>query len=93
MATHFSGLGKPSRLGNPHGQRSLAGYSPWGRKESDTTEHACTSDAVILSCAFLAESRHLINICRSQRGSQEESLRSEECCRVGMKEGMGRREA
>ena len=23
--------------GEPHGQRSLAGYSPWGRKESDTT--------------------------------------------------------
>ena len=23
---------------NPHGQRSLAGYSPWGRKELDTTE-------------------------------------------------------
>ena len=22
----------------PHGQRSLAGYSPWGHKESDTTE-------------------------------------------------------
>ena len=22
-----------------HGQRSLAGYSPWGCKESDTTEH------------------------------------------------------
>ena len=21
-----------------HGQRSLAGYRPWGRKESDTTE-------------------------------------------------------
>ena len=21
-----------------HGQRSLIGYSPWGRKESDTTE-------------------------------------------------------
>jgi len=21
-------------------ERSLAGYSPWGRKESDTTEHA-----------------------------------------------------
>ena len=33
--------GKPlqySCLENPHGQRSLAGYSPWGRKESDTTE-------------------------------------------------------
>ena len=23
-----------------HGQRSLVGYSPWGRKESDMTEHA-----------------------------------------------------
>ena len=24
--------------GKPHGQRSLADYSPWGRKESDKTE-------------------------------------------------------
>ena len=24
-------------VGKSHGQRSLAGYSPWGRKESDTT--------------------------------------------------------
>ena len=24
--------------GKSHGQRSLAGYSPWGRKESDMTE-------------------------------------------------------
>ena len=24
--------------GEPHGQRSLAGYSPWGLKESDMTE-------------------------------------------------------
>ena len=24
--------------GETHGQRSLAGYSPWGCKESDTTE-------------------------------------------------------
>ena len=27
-----------SCLENPHGQRSLAGYSPWGHKEWDTTE-------------------------------------------------------
>ena len=27
-----------SCLENPHGQRSLAGYTPWGRKELDTTE-------------------------------------------------------
>ena len=25
--------------GESHGQRSLVGYSPWGRKESDTTAH------------------------------------------------------
>ena len=25
--------------GESHGQRSLVGYSPWGRKELDTTEH------------------------------------------------------
>ena len=24
--------------GETHGQRSLAGYSPWGHRESDTTE-------------------------------------------------------
>ena len=24
--------------GESHGQSSLVGYSPWGRKESDTTE-------------------------------------------------------
>ena len=35
------GHGNPlqySCLESPHGQRSLVGYSPWGRKESDTTE-------------------------------------------------------
>ena len=33
MAIHSSTLAWKS-----HGQRSLIGYSPWGRKESDTTE-------------------------------------------------------
>ena len=28
-------------LEKSHGQRSLAGYSPSGRKESDKTEHSC----------------------------------------------------
>ena len=32
-----------SCLENPQGQRSLAGYSPWGRKESGTTEGLNTS--------------------------------------------------
>ena len=29
-------------LGKSHRQRNLAGYSPWGHKESDTTEHTQT---------------------------------------------------
>ena len=36
MATHFHWY---SCLENSHGQKSLAGYSPWGHKESDMTEH------------------------------------------------------
>ena len=35
MATHSSGLFLP---GKSHEERSLVGYNPWGRKESDTTE-------------------------------------------------------
>ena len=27
------------QTGNFHGPKRLAGYSPWGYKESDTTEH------------------------------------------------------
>ena len=29
-----------SCLEKPHGQRSLASCSPWGQKESDTTQHS-----------------------------------------------------
>ena len=39
------GHGNPlqySCLENPHGHRSLVGYSRWGRKESDTTEQLST---------------------------------------------------
>ena len=40
------GCGNPlqySCLENTHGQRSLVGYSPWGRRESDTTERLSTA--------------------------------------------------
>ena len=40
------GHGNPlqySCLEKPHGQRSLAGYSPWGRRELDTTERLSTA--------------------------------------------------
>ena len=39
------GIGYPlqySCLENPHGQRSLAGYNPWGHNKSDMTEHLGT---------------------------------------------------
>ena len=39
MATHSSVL-----AWSPHGQRSLAGYSPWGHKKSDTTERLSTEN-------------------------------------------------
>ena len=32
-----------SCLENPHGQRSLTGYGPWGRKESDMTMQLSTA--------------------------------------------------
>ena len=44
------GHGNPlqySCLENPHGQRSLAGYSPWGCKESDMTEQLARSTHVV----------------------------------------------
>ena len=37
-ATHSSFLVS----GKSHGQKSLVGYSPWGHKESDTTERLTT---------------------------------------------------
>ena len=45
------GHGNPlqySCLENPHGQRSLAGYSPWGCKESDTTEQLSTAQWLMI---------------------------------------------
>ena len=49
------GLGRSPGEGNGnhgkfHRQRSLVGYSPWGRKELDMTEHACIHVPVILKC-------------------------------------------
>ena len=44
-------------LGKPQRQRSLAGYSPWSREESDMTEHACkdcfSCNVQVLRCCIL----------------------------------------
>ena len=47
--SHGGGHGNPfqySCLENHHGQRSLAGYDPWGLKESDTTERLSTAQHI-----------------------------------------------
>ena len=44
------GHGNPlqySCLENPLGQKSLAGYSPWGHKESDMTEQLSTAQVLM----------------------------------------------
>ena len=41
-----------SCLENPHGQRSLAGYSPEGSKESDTTEQQSTAHISLTDVVF-----------------------------------------
>ena len=54
MATHSRVL-LPGKF---HGQRSLVGYSPWGRKESDTTEQLhcslinCSSSGQFNKCVL-----------------------------------------
>ena len=49
------GHGNPlqySCLKNPHGQRSLTGYSPWGCKESDITEWLSTAAHILRKFFF-----------------------------------------
>ena len=50
------GNGSPlqySCLENPHGQRSLAGHSPWGCKESDMTEQHYNATLYTHKCMYL----------------------------------------
>ena len=39
-----------SCLENPHGQKSLVGYSPWGHKESDKSEWLSTQPIIYFRC-------------------------------------------
>ena len=51
--------------GESHGWRSLAGYSPWSRKESDmteVTEHACTHSTLSETFGF----QHRIYSCHQE---------------------------
>ena len=45
--------------GEFYGQRSLGGYSPQGRKELDTIEHACADEAATIVGAHQGLSEEL----------------------------------
>ena len=50
------GHGNPpqySCLKNPHGQRSLAGYSPWGHKETNTFRGVCFPPTAVVKALQL----------------------------------------
>ena len=62
--------------GKSHGQRSLEGYSPWGRKESDTTEHAHTDAKAQVKC-YLSISTQVLKVHNSL--SWQLNLRNQSC--------------
>ena len=41
--------------GESHGQRSMAGYSPWGHRESDTAEHLNMLTIFSVSYTFITD--------------------------------------
>ena len=51
-----------SGLENPHGQRSLVGYSWWGRKESDMTEQLSTAHTDYLKSRELWDLKILLYV-------------------------------
>ena len=69
MATHSVFL-----PGGFYGQRSLVGYSPRGRKESDTTEHR----KLRISLSPAAEEFKRAEAAREGRAAEKELLKSEE---------------
>ena len=77
--------------GESHGQRRLMGYSPWGHKESDTTERlsmhsrtcACNSTMVcILGVTIRLQCEHWIG----QRGRKEAKALLALSCTKGLGE-------
>ena len=59
--------------GKLHGRRILAGYSPWGCKESDMIEHACTPSSPKYGFINLlqVESQNLNARMRNEAGSRK----------------------
>ena len=62
------GHGNPlqySCLENPHGQTSLVGYSPWGRKGSDTTERLTHVQQLAYMADPIEGDSHLLGLVRT----------------------------
>ena len=57
-----------SCLENPHGQRSLAGYSPWCHKESDTTKQLSTAQSSYTEQDSLVNPKTAHNLLRDKEG-------------------------
>ena len=69
-----AGNGNPlqhSCLGNPHGQRNLKGYSPWGHKKPDTTEHTRTHISTHKQTAFLHLRNCFLLACNLQKQEKQ----------------------
>ena len=59
--------------GESQGQKSLADYSPWGRKESDTTEHTHEFNKI----KYTDRSLKKTEVKESQTHREENSLKTE----------------
>ena len=65
--------------GEFHGQRSLAGYSPWGRKELDTTEsHTHTHTQITILC----ESKIILSPLIDNRVLWKTNTQSTQACKA-----------
>ena len=63
-----------SCLEKSHGQRSLAGYGPWGRTESDTAERLTNPCALYSAVQGLALSEEALRVTGWRRERRQETV-------------------
>ena len=72
-----------SCLGNSHGQRSMAGYSPWGPKESDMAERLTHSLSLIYKLLY-------IRVCPGSTSGKESACQCRRSKRCGFDSWVGK---
>ena len=66
MATHSRSQWQTHLAGESYGQWSLAGYSPWGHAESDTTEHTlAAAEGKHMTILIQSGTRNQLRLCIS----------------------------